>query len=555
MNAGTRPIIDRNVSIEAPRPKTKGASMASHAQKISAALFASVLIGSGVFILLVSTAPSAGWAELDPIIINGNSGFTEGEGVVNGTGSSEWPYIISGWEISNFAWDGISIMHTTAYFVIRDVHVNSTSEGTGLAHAIYLEDVSNGTIESSLINSTVKGIYMTGCDNITISDVEILECSDWAVYSMQSQDIDVVDSSIGGTKGVHAQDGSRLDVLRCDVEGVVYGVDFSNVDNSTVLSSSFLDCDYGVNLGTADRCNVSGNAVQNCVRGIWLVYIYNSDIGGNAVSYIDSIGIWVYDGSYNNTVRSNLVANCSDGGILMEWSVHDCVVWNNTIVNNTSSWTAGGLALWNCEDILVYHNVFTDNTPAHAYDHSVADNRWNESYPTGGNYWDDYSGVDDKNGAGQDLEGPDGIGDAAHCFDGDTSDCYPLMAAPTSNTAPVASFSVDPVTADAGVEFSFDASGSSDAEDPVEDLQVRWDWDGDGNWDTGYSTDKTATHVYSIPDTYTVKMEVMDTGGLTDITTETVVVTGTPIPEFSSLVVPVLAVMALFLVARRRRAG
>ncbi len=555
MNAGTRPIIDRNVSMEAPRPKIKGASMASHAQKISAALFASVLIGSGVFILLVSTAPSAGWVEYYPISINGNSEFTEAKGVVNGTGSLEYPFIISGWEISNYAWDGISIMHTTAYFVIRDVHINSTSGGT-LDHAIYLEDVSNGTIESSLMNSTAAGIYMTGCDNITISNVEILECSGWAIYSVQSRDIGIVDSSISSYNGVHAQDGSRLDVLRCDVEGVVYGVDFSNVDNSTVLSSSFLDCDYGVNIVTADRCNVSGNAVQDCVRGIRLVYIYNSDIGGNAVSYIDSIGISVYDGSYNNTVRSNLVMNCSDVGILMDWMVYDCVVWNNTMVNNTSSWySAGGMVLWDCDDILVYHNVFTDNTPAHAYDNSVADNRWNESYPTGGNYWDDYTGDDVMNGAGQDLNGSDGIGDTAHCFDGDTSDCYPLMAAPTSNTAPVASFSVDPVTADAGVEFSFDASGSSDAEDTVEDLQVRWDWDGDGNWDTGYSTDKTATHVYSIPDTYTVKMEVMDTGGLTDIATETVVVTGTPIPEFSSLVVPVLAVMALFLVARRRRAG
>jgi hypothetical protein len=46
-------------------------------------------------------------------------------------------------------------------------------------------------------------------------------------------------------------------------------------------------------------------------------------------------------------------------------------------------------------------------------------NIWNDDYPSGGNYWDDYSGIDD-NG--------DGIGDIPYeIFGGESTDQYPLM--------------------------------------------------------------------------------------------------------------------------------
>lgn len=46
--------------------------------------------------------------------------------------------------------------------------------------------------------------------------------------------------------------------------------------------------------------------------------------------------------------------------------------------------------------------------------------------------------------------------------------------------------------------FNFDASGVSDGEDAAAALQVRWDFDDDGTWDTGYSTTKTASHDYAL---------------------------------------------------------
>jgi hypothetical protein len=47
------------------------------------------------------------------------------------------------------------------------------------------------------------------------------------------------------------------------------------------------------------------------------------------------------------------------------------------------------------------------------------------------------------------------------------------------------------------VVFNFDASGVLDGEDPAASLQVRWDFDDDGAWDTVYSTTKAASWDYA----------------------------------------------------------
>ncbi len=95
---------------------------------------------------------------------------------------------------------------------------------------------------------------------------------------------------------------------------------------------------------------------------------------------------------------------------------------------------------------------------------------------------------------------------------------------PGGNNPPNAVFTVSPALGTTATNFAFDASGVTDNEDPTNILEVRWDFDGDGTWDTPWSTTKTANHTYAAQGTYTVRMEVRDSGGLTDVTTFTVTV-------------------------------
>jgi len=93
------------------------------------------------------------------------------------------------------------------------------------------------------------------------------------------------------------------------------------------------------------------------------------------------------------------------------------------------------------------------------------------------------------------------------------------------NTAPVAEFTFSPTSGAMDTLFTFDASGSSDSGDKSSNLEVRWDWEADGTWDTGYSLEKTASHRFTVFNDNAVTLEVKDTKGLTGTLKKTVSIT------------------------------
>lgn len=92
------------------------------------------------------------------------------------------------------------------------------------------------------------------------------------------------------------------------------------------------------------------------------------------------------------------------------------------------------------------------------------------------------------------------------------------------NERPTASFTISPSTGNISETFTFDANGCSDLEDPINDLEVRWDFENDGAWDTEWTTTKIVLHQYASPNTYRVGMEVRDTGGLLGHSTKSIAV-------------------------------
>ena len=81
------------------------------------------------------------------------------------------------------------------------------------------------------------------------------------------------------------------------------------------------------------------------------------------------------------------------------------------------------------------------------------------------------------------------------------------------NEDPIAIFEITPRLGHYSQLFTFDASASRDLESREHELEVRWDFDGDSNWDTDWSNDKVATHYYSEKGTYTVIMQIRDSNG------------------------------------------
>jgi uncharacterized protein (TIGR02145 family) len=85
-----------------------------------------------------------------------------------------------------------------------------------------------------------------------------------------------------------------------------------------------------------------------------------------------------------------------------------------------------------------------------------------------------------------------------------------------SNRPPQAALHITPERGFLQDIFRMDATAVSDAEDKNAVLQVRFDFEGDGTWDTEYSTVKVVAHQYTVAGTYPVKLEVKDTGDATD---------------------------------------
>lgn len=77
-------------------------------------------------------------------------------------------------------------------------------------------------------------------------------------------------------------------------------------------------------------------------------------------------------------------------------------------------------------------------------------------------------------------------------------------------SAPYAFISVQPDSANVYTQFSFSAARSYDDEDSTELLLYRWDFEGDGDWNTGFEHSPSVIHQYSSAGYYTARVEVKD---------------------------------------------
>ncbi|MHA2295585.1 MAG: right-handed parallel beta-helix repeat-containing protein [Candidatus Hodarchaeales archaeon] len=100
----------------------------------------------------------------DSISIDDDSGFSE-QGFP-GSGTSDDPYLISGYSISSPTSHVIEIVDIDSYFIIRDNILNGGGPNWG--NGIAFINTSHGTIENNLISESSTGIYLHNSDNTLI---------------------------------------------------------------------------------------------------------------------------------------------------------------------------------------------------------------------------------------------------------------------------------------------------------------------------------------------------------------------------------------------------
>ena len=145
-----------------------------------------------------------------------------------------------------------------------------------------------------------------------------------------------------------------------------------------------------------------------------------------------------------NVIEKNVITNCAVG-ILFEYGANGNNVSENTIED---TWYMG-IQIWESSNQNhLYHNNFQSNAQ-HAHDE--CSNIWDDGYPSGGNYWDDYTGEDDDG---------DGIGDTPYGIPGGMNqDQYPLM---TPYDVPI--LDIVDITGGLGLKVGLENRGNAVAE-------------------------------------------------------------------------------------------
>ena len=249
----------------------------------------------------------------------------------------------------------------------------------------------------------------------------------------------------------------------------------ANCSSVIVEKLSFYDCDAGIQVAFSTNITVANNTMSNIDRGLTIIYSTNNSIENNVVdftekgaifiSYSDNNTIYKNNCSSNpnalyifmsniNIISSNSITNNQDG-LKLFYSSNNTVfqntitsndegiflldAFNNTIFQNTIASNNDGIFLLSASNNLIYHNNLLNNT-IQAFDIDV--NFWDNGYPSGGNYWSDYNGIDINSTPTQDVPPPDGIGDTPYVdIQGGVGahDNYPLME---PWTAPKESFNI-----------------------------------------------------------------------------------------------------------------
>ncbi len=342
---------------------------------------------------------------------------------------------------NNFINDGISIKgnHLNHYYThtIPDNNlingkslyyykdcVNKYIDGTSIGQII-LVNCSAFNIINVSINNTDMGIIIAYSMNVSITNSNIIK-NDNAITISFSQSVTINNNSLSMNRiyGIFIYKNSNDNLITnnnasSNRHGIMMGI---NCSTNNVSNNIFIDNFYtGISIG--GLClfnNITNNTVNNNGDGILLgPHSERNIIANNEIFSNDNRGI-NFELAYKNIITRNNIKNNSEG-INLSHSSDANYIFGNSITSNNKY----GLFLYESSNNSIYHNNFQDNK-YQAYD-SRDNNYWDDGYPSGGNYWSDYIGVDNNKGPNQDIPGSDGIGDTPYIIDADSQDNYPLM--------------------------------------------------------------------------------------------------------------------------------
>jgi len=315
-----------------------------------------------------------------------------------------------------------------------------TLQGSGSESGISIDGFLNDAKNVTLRNLRITNFYY---------GIDLIESSHNTIYGNiiynTTQGIFIGASSFNNISG-----NSITNPVSHPNPAQTYGIQISGSSyNNEISDNEITNNDYGIYLFYVSSQNmISSNNITSSLRGVDLLSSNNTIFSENIIADSLTAGLYFRQSSCNNTVFGNTISNNNRGVHLDPYSR------NNTISGNTIALNANGVYLLSSSDNSFYENNFIDNIQ-HVYsEFSGFTNFFNRDYPIGGNFWNNYAGVDIHSGSYQNFTGSDGLGDTHHIIDADNADHYPLMG-PFSSLQPSPDYSLSIITNSTIEGFSY----------------------------------------------------------------------------------------------------
>ena len=322
-----------------------------------------------------------------------------------------------------------------------------TLQGMGSGIGIDLTGRSDISLKNVEIAAFKMGIQLHQSSNNSISGNNIIE-NDYGIDLGWSSYQAIFGNNITNNRtGIWLAYSSNNSISGNYVTGDSSGVSIQFSSDNSVSGNTIVANGTGIIILRGGSSSVSGNTIIARENGIALSYSSNNNVGGNNITKTtpgwfaieltrssnniiignilvsNTYCVGLSDNSDSNIITGNTITASKNVtypyplisyGITLGWSSHNSIT-ENTLTNNDYGIHLDSLS----SDNKFYHNNFINNTnSAHGWTNGAV-SVWDDGYPSGGNYWSDYTG-EDANG--------DGIGDTPYVIDEDNQDNYPLMS-------------------------------------------------------------------------------------------------------------------------------
>lgn len=344
-----------------------------------------------------------------PVLINGDANFTSENGVTQGTGTLEDPYVIEGWTIDASLGNGVDLRNTDAHFIVREVTViNSLSAGfdSGFPPAyggcgVHLYNTSNGVVESCTLTDNKYGIFVEGSRDTILRENNASEADGvnvgYGIVISNSFGIRVegntfqnnglvlegamlehfnsheVDASntVGGRPVEYIKDSSGWNRAGYEA-GQIIAVNCSDFTVSDI-SVEYTDVgvlaafcqDFTISEIEVERCFRANMLIQNCTNGTVSECSVSESTDQSGVEVRGSHGIRIEDCQFRDNRWYNLnVDKCADVSVSRCWTgnyyglgIYLRNSHNVTSCMNNMSTPMWALLLVNCSDSRVVENT------------------------------------------------------------------------------------------------------------------------------------------------------------------------------------------------------